>query len=84
MFSRSGAGYAKFDTESEHGEGALPAIQFLGVARTNDSLPILLATYSHHSKTDLGDLSISFSHIISDRFITPLLLSIGSKSLKQS
>jgi hypothetical protein len=54
MFSRTGAGYSKFDTESEHGEGVSPAIQFLGVARTNDYPPILIATYSHHSKTDLG------------------------------
>jgi hypothetical protein len=52
MFNRSG--YSKFETESEHGDGYLPAIQFLGVGRMNDYPPVLLATYSHHSKTDLG------------------------------
>jgi hypothetical protein len=60
MFNR--AGYSKFETESEHGDGYLPAIQFLGVGRMNDYPPILLATYSHHSKTDLGLLNLFLRH----------------------
>lgn len=61
MFNRSG--YAKFDTESEHGDGHIPAIQFLGVARMNTYPPVIIATYSHHAKTDLGNyFGFDFEH----------------------
>lgn len=72
MFGRSG--YSKFDTESEHGEENIPSIQFIGVGRINEKQPILISSYSHHSKTDLGKVILLLIMIMIINLLTYLSL----------
>ncbi|CAE7353809.1 VAMP726 [Symbiodinium microadriaticum] len=46
-------GYSKFGTESEHGHGEQPGIQYIAVAKTVGRDRVVVGSYCHHSQIDV-------------------------------